>query len=118
MKISPALLTRFSNARLRSSSTSSRKHTTENGRGAHTSQPGSAATHSSKRAASSTPFRTWAPLNHRCGRRRTDGSDDGGRVGKLPQLVRAEPELLVARHLPRPHPKDPGRRVHRGVRLL
>ncbi len=60
MKISPEALTRSSSSRLRSSSPSSRKHTTEKGRGAHSSQPGSAATQRSNSDASSTPRRMCA----------------------------------------------------------
>src|SRR5579875_722806 len=58
MKISPEAFARSSSARLRSSGPSRRKQTTENRRGAHSSQPGSDPTHDSNADASATPRRT------------------------------------------------------------
>ena len=56
-KTSPLAFTRSSSARFSSSEPSRRKHTTENGRGAQSSQPGSSRTQPSKRSASAIPRR-------------------------------------------------------------
>ena len=62
-KTSPVALTRSSSASFSSSEPSRRKQTSENGRGAQTSQPGSSRTQPSKSAASRTCSRitAWSP---------------------------------------------------------